>query len=75
MESETLLARQAVLGNRGAFEELVRRTARSVYVRVYMEVGKKEDAEVFHAPDALANGSQIYAEFSAPPAKNTLHAP
>jgi RNA polymerase sigma-70 factor, ECF subfamily len=41
---ETLIA-QAQAGSRSAFEELVRRTSRLVYVRLFLDVGDPHEAE------------------------------
>src|SRR5258706_11908253 len=45
MEMEEGLARQARDGSREAFEELVRRTSRMVYARLYLETGDPHRAE------------------------------
>jgi RNA polymerase sigma-70 factor (ECF subfamily) len=45
METEEGLVRQARSGDRGAFEELVRRTTRLVYARLYLETGDPHQAE------------------------------
>ena len=45
MELEEGLARQARDGSREAFEELVRRTSRMVYARLYLETGDTHQAE------------------------------
>ena len=45
MEAEDALARRARLGDRAAFEELVRRTTRLVYSRLYLETGDPHLAE------------------------------
>jgi RNA polymerase sigma-70 factor (ECF subfamily) len=44
-ESEEALVRSARQGDRAAFEELVRRTSRLVFVRLYLEVGDTHRAE------------------------------
>jgi RNA polymerase sigma-70 factor (ECF subfamily) len=45
MEQEEGLARRAREGDRAAFEELVRRTSRLVYSRLYLETGDVQQAE------------------------------
>jgi len=45
MENDDGLVRRASGGDRGAFEELVRRTTRLVYSRLYLETGSREQAE------------------------------
>jgi RNA polymerase sigma-70 factor (ECF subfamily) len=45
MDSEDGLARRARDGDRAAFEELVRRTTRMVYARLYLETGNPVQAE------------------------------
>ncbi|HXX93782.1 MAG TPA: sigma-70 family RNA polymerase sigma factor [Planctomycetota bacterium] len=45
MDSEDGLVKRASGGDRGAFEELVRRTTRLVYSRLYLETGSREQAE------------------------------
>jgi RNA polymerase sigma-70 factor (ECF subfamily) len=45
MENDEGLVRRASGGDRGAFEELVRRTTRMVYSRLYLETGSREGAE------------------------------
>lgn len=45
MENEEALVRRARDGNREAFEELVRRTSRMVYARLYLETGDPHTAE------------------------------
>jgi RNA polymerase sigma-70 factor (ECF subfamily) len=45
MDAEDGLVRSARGGDRGAFEELVRRTARLVYSRLYLETGDAHLAE------------------------------
>ncbi len=45
METDEGLVRQARSGDRGAFEELVRRTTRLVYSRLYLETGDPHQAE------------------------------
>jgi RNA polymerase sigma-70 factor (ECF subfamily) len=45
MSSDEELVRSAQTGDRSAFEELVRRTTRLVYARVYLEVGDRHRAE------------------------------
>jgi RNA polymerase sigma-70 factor (ECF subfamily) len=44
-ESDEALVTQAQKGDRAAFEELVRRTARLVFARIYMETGDPHRAE------------------------------
>jgi RNA polymerase sigma-70 factor (ECF subfamily) len=44
-ESDTALAERARTGDRAAFEELVRRTARLVYARLYLETGDPHRTE------------------------------
>jgi len=44
-ESDSALAARARTGDRAAFEELVRRTARLVYARLYLETGDAHRAE------------------------------
>ncbi len=44
-ESDEDLVRRAQLGDRTAFEELVRLTTRMVYARLYLETGDREHAE------------------------------
>ncbi|MBX9582517.1 MAG: sigma-70 family RNA polymerase sigma factor [Gemmataceae bacterium] len=44
-DTDTLLAGRARDGNRAAFEELVRRTARLVYARLYLDTGDPHRAE------------------------------
>jgi len=45
MSSDEELVRSAQGGDRSAFEELVRRTTRLVYARIYLEVGDRHRAE------------------------------
>lgn len=45
MEIEEALVRRARDGNREAFEELVRRTSRMVYAKLYLETGDPHSAE------------------------------
>ncbi|MBI3854820.1 MAG: sigma-70 family RNA polymerase sigma factor [Planctomycetes bacterium] len=45
MELEEALVRRARDGNREAFEELVRRTSRMVYAKLYLETGDPHSAE------------------------------
>jgi RNA polymerase sigma-70 factor, ECF subfamily len=44
-ESDEALVRKSVMGDRASFEELVRRTARLVFSRVFLEVGDVHRAE------------------------------
>ena len=44
-ESDEALVRKSMTGNRASFEELVRRTARLVFSRVFLEVGDVHRAE------------------------------
>lgn len=44
-DSEEALVQSAKAGDRGAFEELVRRTSRLVFARLYLEVGDTHRAE------------------------------
>jgi len=44
-ESEAALVRQAQRGDRAAFEELVRRTSRLIFARLYLETGDTHRAE------------------------------
>ncbi len=45
IESEIVLVRKAQVGDRAAFEELVRRTSRLVFARLYLETGDRERSE------------------------------
>ena len=45
MEKEDGLVRRAREGDRAAFEELVRRTTRSVYAHIYLQTGDPQEAE------------------------------
>jgi RNA polymerase sigma-70 factor (ECF subfamily) len=45
IESDNSLVRRAQTGDRAAFEELVRRTSRLVYARLYLETGDSHQAE------------------------------
>lgn len=45
LESEDILVDRARRGDQAAFEELVRRTSRLVYARLYLETGDKHQAE------------------------------
>jgi len=45
MDLEEALVRRSRSGDRGAFEDLVRRTTRLVYARLYLETGDRELAE------------------------------
>ena len=45
IESDQDLVKKSQRGDRGAFEELVRRTARIVYSRVYLETGDPHRSE------------------------------
>ncbi len=45
MDAEIALVRRARDGDRGAFEELVRRTTRLVYSKLYLETGDPHQAE------------------------------
>ena len=44
-ESETALVLRARTGDRAAFEELVRRTSRLVFARLYLDTGSAHRAE------------------------------
>src|SRR5881296_2711835 len=44
-EMDEVLVQQAQRGDRGAFEELVRRTSRLVFARLYLETGDPHAAE------------------------------
>ena len=44
-ESDEALVRKSMIGDRASFEELVRRTARLVFSRVFLEVGDVHRAE------------------------------
>jgi RNA polymerase sigma-70 factor (ECF subfamily) len=44
-EHETALVRRATAGDRAAFEELVRRTSRLVFARLYLDLGDAHRAE------------------------------
>jgi RNA polymerase sigma-70 factor, ECF subfamily len=44
-ESDDKLVAQAQTGSRSAFEELIRRTSRLVYVRLYLDLGDPHEAE------------------------------
>lgn len=44
-ETDTALVARARDGDRAAFEELVRRTSRLVYARLYLDTGRRERAE------------------------------
>ena len=44
-ESDDKLVAEAQIGSRSAYEELVRRTSRLVYVRLYLDVGDPHEAE------------------------------
>jgi RNA polymerase sigma-70 factor, ECF subfamily len=44
-EQDVALVRQACTGDRAAFDELVRRTARLVYARLYLDTGDPHRAE------------------------------
>jgi RNA polymerase sigma-70 factor (ECF subfamily) len=44
-DNDLALVRMARAGDRGAFEELVRRTSRLVYARLYLETGDAHRAE------------------------------
>lgn len=44
-ESDEVLVRQAQRGERAAFEELVRRTSRLIFARLYLETGDTHAAE------------------------------
>ena len=45
LEAEDLLVQSAQRGDRAAFEELVRRTSRLVFARLYLETGDAHQAE------------------------------
>jgi RNA polymerase sigma-70 factor (ECF subfamily) len=45
VDSEIALVRKAQVGDRAAFEELVRRTSRLVFARLYLETGDRERSE------------------------------
>ena len=45
IEADKSLVERAQLGDRAAFEELVRRCSRLVYARLYLEVGDSHHAE------------------------------
>src|SRR5205809_7719075 len=45
MESDKTLVRRAQAGDRAAFEELVRRTSRLVFARLYLETGDTHQTE------------------------------
>lgn len=45
MDNEEALVRRARDGDRAAFEELVRRTSRMVYARLYLDIGDAHAAE------------------------------
>lgn len=44
-ENEEALVRQAQVGDRNAFEEIVRRTSRLLFARLYLETGNADRAE------------------------------
>ena len=44
-DQEVALVRRAMNGDRAAFEELVRRTSRLVYARLYLDTGDAHLAE------------------------------
>ena len=44
-DSEEALVLASQAGNRSAFEQLVRRTARLVFARCYLETGRPQEAE------------------------------
>ena len=44
-DPDTPLAALARTGDRGAFEELIRRTGRLVFARLYLETGDRHRAE------------------------------
>ena len=45
IETDEALVLKSQAGNRSAFEELVRRTARLVHARLYLDTGRASDAE------------------------------
>src|SRR6516162_10284494 len=45
VDSEIALVRKAQGGDRAAFEELVRRTSRLVFARLYLETGDRQRSE------------------------------
>ena len=45
VDSEIALVRKAQVGDRAAFEELVRRTSRLVFARLYLETGDRQRSE------------------------------
>jgi RNA polymerase sigma-70 factor (ECF subfamily) len=45
IDNDEILVKRAQRGDRGAFEELVRRTSRLVYARLYMDTGNRHQAE------------------------------
>src|SRR5215813_14994492 len=69
-EPDDILVERAQRGDRAAFEELVRRTSRLVYARLYLETGDAHQAEdllqetlltAFRTMDQLVNPSKFRA--------------
>ena len=69
-DSDDSLVRSAQRGNRSAFEEMVRRTSRLVYARLYLETGDTHQSEdlvqetylqAFRALKSLESASQFRA--------------
>ena len=45
LDADFILVVRAQRGERAAFEELVRRTSRLVYARIYLEIGDRHQSE------------------------------
>src|SRR5688572_14334354 len=56
MDGEDGLVRRAREGDRTAFEELVRRTTRMAYAKLYLETGDPHQAEPGRAPSVVLEG-------------------
>ncbi len=64
-ETEETLVRSAQRGDRAAFEELVRRTSRLVFARLYLETGNSHRAEDL-LQDTLLTAYRSLARFKEP---------
>lgn len=66
MEQDDALVRRAQQGERAAFEELVRRTSRLVYSRLYLEVGDVHQTEDL-VQETFLRAFRSIAELADPP--------
>ncbi len=65
LDAEDKLVESAKRGDRAAFEELVRRTSRLVYARLYLETGDAHQAEDL-LQDTLLTAFRTLAQLDEP---------